>query len=94
MDRMTKRFTIEESENQDTIVDNEGPDDYYHLGNDTRDVEGICKLLNQQDQQIKRQAKVNEQQEKEYQEQYSKIQKLQKRIELLESLIPKELMEE
>ena len=70
---MTKRFTIEESENQDTIFDNEGPDDYYHLGNDTRDVKGICDLLNDQDETIKRQAK---------------------RIELLESLIPKELIEE
>ena len=43
-----KRFTIEESENQLIIFDNEGLDDYYHLGNDERDVKGICKLLNEQ----------------------------------------------
>ena len=35
------------SENQDTIFDNEGPDDYYHLGNDTEDVKALCKLLNE-----------------------------------------------
>ena len=59
-----------------------------------KQVEKVVDLLNEQDTTIKRQGKVNEQQEKEYQEQYSKIQKLQKRIELLESLIPKELIEE
>ena len=58
------------------------------------DLYELAVLLNEQDTTIKRQGKVNEQQEKEYQEQYSKIQKLQKRIELLESLIPKELIEE
>ena len=42
-----KRFTLEKSENQDTIYDNEGIDDYYHLGNDTRDVKALCKLLNE-----------------------------------------------
>ena len=43
-----KRFYVSESENQLTIYDNEGLDDYYHLGNDERDVKGICKLLNDQ----------------------------------------------
>lgn len=42
-----KRFYVSESENQLTIYDNEGLDDYYHLGNDERDVKGICDLLNQ-----------------------------------------------
>ncbi len=42
-----KRFTLEKSENQDTIYDNECIDDYYHLGNDTRDVKALCKLLNE-----------------------------------------------
>ena len=41
-----KRFTVETSENQLIIVDNEGPDDYYHLGCDERDVKGVCKMLN------------------------------------------------
>ena len=43
-----KRFYVSESENQLTIYDNDGLDDYYHLGNDERDVKGICKLLNEQ----------------------------------------------
>ena len=42
-----KRFEVGTSENQDTIFDNEGPDDYYHLGNDTEDVQALCKLLNE-----------------------------------------------
>lgn len=42
-----KRFELGKSENQDTIFDNEGPDDYYHLGNDTEDVKALCKLLNE-----------------------------------------------
>lgn len=41
-----KRFYVSESENQLTIYDNEGSDDYYHLGNDERDVKGISQLLN------------------------------------------------
>ena len=41
-----KRFEVGTSEKQDTIFDNEGSDDYYHLGNDTRDVKALCKLLN------------------------------------------------
>lgn len=44
---MAKRFTVGESENQDTIFDYDGIDDYYHLGNDTRDVIDLCKLLNE-----------------------------------------------
>lgn len=51
-----KRFEVETSENQDTIFDNEGPDDYYHLGNDTEDVQALCKLLNElheENQQLK-----------------------------------------
>lgn len=44
---MAKRFRVEESENQDTIFDYDGIDDYYHLGNDTRDVMALCKLLNE-----------------------------------------------
>ena len=47
-----KRFYVSESENQLTIYDNEGLDDYYHLGNDERDVKGICKLLNEQQDEI------------------------------------------
>ena len=52
-----KRFEVETSENQDTIFDNEGPDDYYHLGNDTEDVQALCKLLNElheENQQLKK----------------------------------------
>lgn len=41
-----KRFYVSESENQFVIYDNEGLDDYYHLGDDERDVKGICNLLN------------------------------------------------
>ena len=48
-----KRFTMEKSEGQDTIYDWEGLDDYYHLGNDTRDVKDLCDLLNEQDNEIK-----------------------------------------
>lgn len=48
-----KRFYIEESENQDTIFDDTADDDYYHLGNDTRDVKALCKLLNQLDDENK-----------------------------------------
>lgn len=44
---MVKRFIVGRSENQDTIFDEEGVDDYYHLGNDTRDVIDLCKLLNE-----------------------------------------------
>lgn len=47
-----KRFYVSESENQLTIYDNDGLDDYYHLGNDERDVKGICKLLNEQQDTI------------------------------------------
>lgn len=56
-----KRWTLEESENQDTIFDNEGPDDYYHLGNDTRDVKAICDRLNEYDTQIKELQQENQQ---------------------------------
>ena len=49
-----KRFYVSESENQLTIYDNEGLDDYYHLGNDERDVKGICKLLTEQQAEIER----------------------------------------
>ena len=41
-----KRFIVEESEHQLIVNDNDGLDDYYHLGNDERDVKGICDLLN------------------------------------------------
>ena len=44
---MTARFEVGYSENQDTIFDNEGVDDYYHLGNDTKDVKALCTLLNE-----------------------------------------------
>ena len=44
---MTDRFEVGYSENQDTIFDNEGVDDYYHLGNDTKDVKAVCTLLNE-----------------------------------------------
>ena len=50
-----KRFYVSESENQLTIYDNEGLDDYYHLGNDERDVKGICNLLNEQEATINKQ---------------------------------------
>lgn len=49
-----KRFTIEKSEGQYIIYDWEGLDDYYHLGNDTRDVKALCDLLNKQEEQIKK----------------------------------------
>ena len=55
-----KRFYVSESENQLTIYDNEGLDDYYHLGNDERDVEGICKLLNEQQSTIQSLKEENE----------------------------------
>ena len=55
-----KRFTMEESEGQDTIYDNEGIDDYYHLGNDTRDVKAVCDLLNEQDGEIKKLQKIGQ----------------------------------
>ena len=42
-----KRFEVGDSENQYIIFDNEGPDDYYHLGNDERDVKALCKLMNE-----------------------------------------------
>ena len=42
-----KRFEVGESENQFTIFDNEGVDDYYHLGNDERDVRALCNLMNE-----------------------------------------------
>lgn len=42
-----KRFEVGESENQYIIFDNEGADDYYHLGNDERDVKSLCKLMNE-----------------------------------------------
>ena len=47
-----KRYTMEKSEGQDTIYDWEGIDDYYHLGNDTRDVKAICDTLNKQEETI------------------------------------------
>lgn len=53
-----KRFYVSESENQLFIYDNEGLDDYYHLGNDERDVKGICKLLNEQQAEIERLQKI------------------------------------
>lgn len=56
-----KRFYVSESENQLTIYDNDGLDDYYHLGNDERDVKGICKLLNEQQATIDYLKEENEQ---------------------------------
>ena len=56
-----KRFYVSESENQLTIYDNEGLDDYYHLGNDERDVKGICKLLNEQQATVQLLKEENEQ---------------------------------
>ena len=49
-----KRFYVSESENQLTIYDNEGLDDYYHLGNDERDVKGICDFMNEQQSTIRK----------------------------------------
>ena len=51
---MSKRFYVDESENQDTIFDDEGVDDYYHLGNDTRDVNALCNLLNELNEENKK----------------------------------------
>ena len=43
-----KRFNVEEStENRLIIYDNQGIDDYYHLGNDERDVKALCEMLNE-----------------------------------------------
>lgn len=63
-----KRFYVSESENQLTIYDNDGLDDYYHLGNDERDVKGICKLLNNlhQENQILETDCKNQKESKEY----------------------------
>ena len=47
-----KRFEVGYSENQDTIFDNEGVDDYYHLGNDTRDVNALCERLNEYEEKV------------------------------------------
>lgn len=41
-----ERFSVEDNINNFIIYDNDGIDDYYHLGNDERDVKAICKLLN------------------------------------------------
>ena len=50
---MSERFIMGESENQHIIYDNEGIDDYYHLGNDTRDVKALCIALNDMDDKVK-----------------------------------------
>lgn len=50
---------MEKSEGQNTIYDNEGLDDYYHLGNDTRDVKALCDLLNEQEKRIQELEKEN-----------------------------------
>ena len=43
----SKRFEVEDNVNQFIIYDNEGVDDYYHLGNDERDVKALCEMLNE-----------------------------------------------
>ena len=57
---MSKRFYVDESENQDTIFDDEGVDDYYHLGKDTRDVNALCNLLNELNEENKKFKKTNQ----------------------------------
>ena len=52
---MSERFNVEESAEETlNIYDNEGIDDYYHCGNDERDVKALCKLLNEKDKENKR----------------------------------------
>ena len=75
-----KRFYVSESENQLTIYDNEGLDDYYHLGNDERDVKGICKLLNEQAEIIRKQSIRIYCQDKEVQRLLGQLEKIPKSI--------------
>ena len=75
-----KRFYVSESENQLTIYDNEGLDDYYHLGNDERDVKGICKLLNEQAETIRKQSIRIYCQDKEVQRLLGELEKIPKSI--------------
>ena len=44
---MTKRFTIEQSNKSLIIYDHNSIDDYYHVGNDERDILRLCDLLNE-----------------------------------------------
>lgn len=53
---MKNKYTVEDNVNNLIIVDNEGIDDYYHLGNDGDDVIEICDILNMQHNKLKRQS--------------------------------------
>lgn len=53
---MKNKYTVEDNVNNLIIVDNEGLDDYYHLGNDGDDVIEICDILNMQHNKLKRQS--------------------------------------
>lgn len=53
---MKNKYTVEDNVNNLIIVDNEGIDDYYHLGNDGDDVIEICDILNMQHNELKRQS--------------------------------------
>ena len=41
-----KRYTVESNVDNHIIVDNNGVDDYFHLGNDIDDIQAVCELLN------------------------------------------------
>ena len=51
-----KRFEVETgAEGTYIIYDNQGPDEnYYHVGNDERDVKALCELLNELSEENKR----------------------------------------
>lgn len=68
---MTERFTVEESENQLTIYDYNGLDDYYHLGNDTRDVKSLCRLINELHEENEANKKIIKEQKKKLDEYYN-----------------------
>lgn len=44
---MTDRFEVDIGDKGLMIYDNDGIDDYYYLGNDTKDVKALCTLLNE-----------------------------------------------
>lgn len=53
---MKDKYTVEDNVDNLIIVDNEGLDDYYHLGNDGDDVIEICNILNMQHNELKKQS--------------------------------------
>ena len=52
---MSERFTVETgAEGTYIIYDNQGPDEnYFHLGNDERDIRALCELINSMDDNVK-----------------------------------------